>query len=425
MKLLTKNSLNLLSLTLFVFLFGIIGFYELLRSEVDRSINKELDKRETNIINQVNHEQSLKNILPYQNEDIIITAIKDESNPAPAYYDTLLFDNSVNKLIAFRQHNFVLKLNDQKYQIRIFKSLEESDNLIIRIFLITASILIIMISSLILINRHSSGQIWKDFYDTIKKINNYDINSQEHFNLSQSDIDEFEDLNKVLIKMIDRIKLNYFNMKEYAENASHEIQTPLAIINAKMELLLQSGDLNKNQLRSIHDAYEASNRLSRVNTTLLLLAKIENRQFPESELVSPKEIINYQLELLDDLILSKKLDLSSHFNENVLIKMNPYLAEVLFSNLIKNAIRHNIPGGKIMIGLTESSLSISNSGSELKGNPEDIFKRFYKNSTSSESLGLGLAIVQKICEAYNFNIEYNYLNSLHCINVRFTNNLSE
>ena len=425
MKLLTKNSLNLLSLTLFVFLFGIIGFYELLRSEVDRSINKELDKRETSIINQVNHEQSLKNILPYQNEDIIITAIKDESNPAPAYYDTLLFDNSVNKLIAFRQHNFVLKLNDQKYQIRIFKSLEESDNLIIRIFLITASILIIMISSLILINRHSSGQIWKDFYDTIKKINNYDINSQEHFNLSQSDIDEFEDLNKVLIKMIDRIKLNYFNMKEYAENASHEIQTPLAIINAKMELLLQSGDLNKNQLRSIHDAYEASNRLSRVNTTLLLLAKIENRQFPESELVSPKEIINYQLELLDDLILSKKLDLSSHFNENVLIKMNPYLAEVLFSNLIKNAIRHNIPGGKIMIGLTESSLSISNSGSELEGNPEDIFKRFYKNSTSSESLGLGLAIVQKICEAYNFNIEYNYLNSLHCINVRFTNNLSE
>jgi signal transduction histidine kinase len=391
---------------------------------MDRSINKELVNRETSIINQVNQEQSLKNIIPGQNEDILITAIKNESDTASANYDTLLFDASIKKFIAYRQHGFVLKLDDQKYHIRIFKSLEETDNLIIRIFLITAFLVIAMIGTLFLVNRYSSGRIWKGFYDTIKKINTYDINSQEQFKLSQSDIDEFNDMNKVLIKMIDRIKLNYFNMKEYAENASHEIQTPLAIINAKMELLLQSGDLNNNQLRSIHDAYEASNRLSRVNKTLLLLAKIENRQFPDSEMISPGKIINYQLELLDDLILSKKLDITTQFNEDVLIKMNPYLAEVLFSNLIKNAIRHNIPGGKIILRLTESSLLISNSGAELKGNPEDIFKRFYKNSPSSESLGLGLAIVQKICQAYNFKLDYNYINNLHCINVVFADNLS-
>ena len=420
MKLLTKNSLNLLSLTLFVFLFGIIAFYYLLRLEVDKSINRELDKRKFNIINQLTHDKSFKNLTPFQNEKIRISAIKNTATHTSTYYDTLIFDQSLKSIVAFRQYGFVTNFNNQKYYIQIFKSLEETDNLIVRIFLIMTLLVIAIIIPLILINRYSSVQIWKDFYDTIKKINNYDINSHELFILNQSDIKEFNELNKVLVKMIDRIKLNYINMKEYAENASHEIQTPLSIINAKMELLLQSGDMKEKQLKSVLDAYEASNRLSRVNKTLLLLAKIENRQFPESKPINPGNFVDYQLDILEDLILSKKLEITTRYDENALINMNPYLAEVLFSNLIKNAIRHNIVGGKISVELTLNYLIISNSGSELKSNPEDLFKRFYKSSSSKESLGLGLAIVQKICEVYDFKLHYTYQNHLHCIRVGFT-----
>lgn len=419
MKLLTKNSLALLSLTLFVFLFGIIAFYYLLRLEVDKSINRELDKRQSNIINQLIYDQSLKNITPFQNEKIRITAFKNAANPAPIYYDTLIFDQLDKKFVAYRQHGFVTAVNNQKYHIQIFKSLEETDNLIVRIFLIMTFLVIAILITIILINRYSSGKIWKDFYDTIKKINNYDINSQEQFVLDQSDIKEFDELNRVLIKMIDRIKLNYSNMKEYAENASHEIQTPLSIINAKMELLLQSGNLQEKQLKSVLEAYEASNRLSRVNKTLLLLAKIENRQFPESKLINPKDIFEYQLDILEDLILSKELEVKAQYDEDVQIKMNPYLAEILFSNLIKNAIRHNITGGKIIIESIGKYLMISNTGSGLKSNAEDIFKRFYKSSTSKESLGLGLAIVQKICEVYDFKLQYSYQNQLHSMRVEF------
>jgi len=424
MKLLTKNSLTLLSLTLFVFLFGIIAFYYLLRLEVDQSINREFEKRKSNIINQVVYDQTFKNITPFQNEKIRITEIKNISNHGPVFYDTLIFDQSDKKLEAFRQHGFVININHQNYYIQIFKSLEETDNLIIRIFLIMTFLVLAIIFTIILINRYSSGQIWKDFYDTVKKINNYNINSQEPFILNESDIKEFDDLNRVLIKMIDRIKLNYINLKEYAENASHEIQTPLSIINAKMELLLQSRDLKEKHLKSVLDAYEASNRLARVNKTLLLLAKIENRQFPESKLILPKEIFDYQLELLEDLIYSKNLEISTRYEQDVLINMNPYLAEVLLSNLIKNAIRHNIYGGKIIIELTKNYLLISNSGSELKSNPEDLFKRFYKSSSSKESLGLGLSIVQKICEVYDFKLNYSYQNELHSMRVEFTGNQS-
>ena len=422
MKLLTKNSLTLLSLTLFVFLFGIIAFYYFLRLEVDQSINREFEKRKSNIINQVVYEQTFKNLTPFQNEKIRISEIKNLANHGPVLYDTLIFDQSEKKFEAFRQYGFVLNINHQNYYIQIFKSLEETDNLIVRIFLIMALLVIVIIFTIILINRYSSGHVWKDFYDTIKKINNYDINSQESFILNESDIKEFDDLNRVLIKMIDKIKLNYFNLKEYAENASHEIQTPLSIINAKMELLLQSGDLKEKQLKSVLDAYEASDRLARVNKTLLLLAKIENRQFPESKRILPKEIFDYQLDLLEDLILSKNLEISKQYEPDVLINMNPYLAEVLFSNLIKNAIRHNIAGGKIIIELTKRYLLISNSGSELKSNPEDLFKRFYKSSSSKESLGLGLSIVQKICEVYDFKLNYSYQHDLHSMKVDFTGN---
>ena len=420
MKLLTKNSLSLLSLSLFVFLFGIIAFYYLLRLEVDQNINNELDKRKSNIINQIVYDQSIKNITPFQNERIRISPIKNAVNHYSTYYDTLIFNQTEKRFEPFRQHGFMTYYNSQKYYIQIFKSLEETDNLIIRIFLIMTLLFLAIIIIIIFINRYSSGQIWRDFYDTIRKINGYDINTQGPFLLSQSDITEFDELNKVLLKMIDRIKLNYSNMKEYAENASHEIQTPLAIINAKMELLLQSGDLKEKQLKSVLDAYEASNRLSRVNKTLLLLARIENRQFPESQMIDPENIFEYQFELLEDLISSKKLEISSHYDEGMQINMNPYLAEVLFSNLIKNAIRHNIEGGKIIVELTGKYLKISNSGSALESNPEDLFKRFYKSSSSKESLGLGLSIVQKICEVYDFKLNYSYQDDLHCIKVDFT-----
>ena len=219
--------------------------------------------------------------------------------------------------------------------------------------------------------------------------------------------------------MTERIKNDYLNLKEYIENASHEIQTPLAIINSKMELLLQSGDMKEKQYKTVADAYEASNRLSRLNKTLILLAKIENRQFPESEPVNPAIMINHQLESLEDLIYAKKIKVVKQVEEQVTVLMNPYLAEILLVNLIKNALRHNIPGGDLKIELTGNSLVIANSGPALTLDPDMLFKRFHTSSSSPESLGLGLSIVQKICTMYGFKVSYSYQNNMHVMLVVF------
>ena len=268
-------------------------------------------------------------------------------------------------------------------------------------------------------NRRSTLKAWSVFYDTIYKIKNYDLNSQDLFSLKQSDVKEFDELNEVLLAMTNKIKTDYFNLKEYTENASHEIQTPLAIINAKMELLLQSGDMKENQYKAVSDAYEACTRLSRLNNSLILLSKIENRQFPESKQVDSLNLIDTLLEILEDLILSKKIVVKKNFNEPFFIQMNPYLAEILFSNLIKNAIRHNIDGGKIIMEFSENQFVISNTGFKNKIDTKVLFKRFHKSSSSAESLGLGLAIVLKICEVYGFSIDYEYENDMHSMKINF------
>lgn len=418
MKLLTKTSLNFLSVTLFIFLFGILAFYFLLRGQVDQNLNFELEKRKNSIENRLSLDDPNR-IPPNPDERVIITLIDGTVNvPEIAYDDTLIYDESENRYVPFRKLGFVTKHKGQEFYVQIFKSLEESDLLIIRIFLILTILVIILIVSLLLMNRITLKRSWKIFYDTIKKIGRYDVDTHEEFNLQESDITEFNDLNRVLKSMTNRIKSDYLNLKEYTENASHEIQNPLAIINSKLELLLQSGDMEESKYRSLVEAYEASNRLSRLNKTLILLAKIENRQFPESESVNIKSIISNQMDQLEDIISSKNIHIKNEVKSDFTVQMNPYLAEILFINLIKNAIRHNTDHGEIIIEQESHSIKISNSGEDTKMKSEDLFKRFHKSSKSSESLGLGLAIVKKICEIYHFDISYKY-DGMHVFSMSF------
>lgn len=418
MKLLTKTNLNFLSISLFIFLFGIIAFYYLLRQQIDTNTNIELEKKKNNILMQFDSLKFTGRIQQRYDEKILITPVGQATGEA-SYSDTLIYDQAAQKKIIFRQLGFYFDHHGQNYYVRIFKSLEETDNLIIRIFFIMTALVFIIIISLLIMNRRASLNAWKVFYDTIDKIKSYDLNARQSFTLKHSDVKEFDEMNRVLQSMINKIEDDYVNLKEYTENASHEIQTPLAIIIAKMEVLMQSGELNEYQFKEVSDAYMASIRLSRLNNTLILLSKIENRQFPESKNIEPYKLIDLQLENLEDLIASKKLDVKKHYTFDLSVQMNPYLAEILFSNLIKNAIRHNVEGGKLVIGIEKGGVEISNTGSKQKIDSDTLFKRFQKSSSSSESLGLGLSIVKKICEVYGFQINYAYKNEMHCIKVSF------
>ena len=421
MRLLTKTTLNLLSISLFIYLFGVIAFYYSLRLQVDGKVNTEMEKRKNSIVRQMEEAHSSVSQPPGRSEMVLIKPV-DKTGSQDHYADTLIYSKEEHRYQLYRQLAFTETVNDQSFEVRIFKSLEETDSLIVSIIMTMTILVILLILTLLIVNRYSSRMVWSAFYDTIEKINRYDLNAHEDFALQDSDVKEFSELNRVLHAMTERIKNDYLNLKEYTENASHEIQTPLAIINSKLELLLQSGEMNEKQYKALADAYEASIRLSKYNSTLILLAKIENKQFPESKMVSPEAILKGLLENLEDLIRSKKIEVVKQIDPEVRLMMNPYLAEMLIVNLVKNAVRHNVKGGRLLVEVTSTCIRISNTGSGVSADENLLFKRFYKSTTSPESLGLGLAIVQKICALYGFEIAYQFREQMLCMTVVYNKN---
>ncbi|HWR99950.1 MAG TPA: hypothetical protein VN249_05005, partial [Prolixibacteraceae bacterium] len=229
MRLLTKTSLNLLSISLFIYLFGVIAFYYSLRFQVDSNVNKEMEKRKYSIIRQMEEAHDSVSRPPNRNEIMLVTPVEKGGAP-DRFADTLIYNREEQRYQLYRQLGFSEVINNQAYDIRIFKSLEETDSLIVSIIMTMTILVILLIVTLLIVNRYSSRLVWSVFYDTVEKINRYDLNSHEEFALQDSDVREFADLNRVLRTMTERIKNDYLNLKEYTENASHEIQTPLAII---------------------------------------------------------------------------------------------------------------------------------------------------------------------------------------------------
>jgi signal transduction histidine kinase len=215
--------------------------------------------------------------------------------------------------------------------------------------------------------------------------------------------------------MTGKIIRDYETLKNFADNASHEMQTPLAVINSKLDLLIQEPNLDNKQVTQLQAMYDAVARLTKLNQSLLLLAKIENNQFTQAETVKLDVLIKEKLLQLEDLINAKHLRMHTDL-EPVQAKLNDYLADILLNNLLSNAIRHNTDNGRIDIRLRSRELMISNTGSFLTFPAAGIFDRFTKGAYS-EGTGLGLAIVKQICDRYNFKIAYSSRNETHSFSI--------
>jgi len=163
---------------------------------------------------------------------------------------------------------------------------------------------------------------------------------------------------------------------------------------------------------------ETTNRLSKINQALIFLTKIDNRFYTQESSFSLNDLINEKLQIFDAAIQEKDLNLELDLIDITHVYMNPYLAETLVINLIKNAIIHNKSGGFLCVKLINNILIISNSGSPLTFPEQDIFKRFVRSDNSKKNLGIGLSIVQRICELYTFKIAYTYV-SQHQFKINF------
>jgi signal transduction histidine kinase len=310
-----------------------------------------------------------------------------------------------------------VNLDGKIFIATVSKSQEGVDDLIWLIVLITGAVLVLLFLVLFMVNRFLLRKLWEPFYNTLGLIKQFNLSSQRIITGLDTDIDEFRELGIAVKEMTGKVLQDYDSLKNFADNASHEMQTPLAIINSRLDLMIQDQRLDEKQMKQLQGIYDATGRLTKLNQSLLLLTKIENNQFAEARPIQLDVLIREKLFQLDELVTARHLQLNID-GRPASVLMNDYLADILINNLLSNAIRHNLENGRIDISIYPGILTISNTSDPLGFDPSGIFDRFQK-SAHSQGIGLGLAIVKQICDNYHLTIDYRYFDDMHTFTIRF------
>lgn len=419
MQLLNKTGRYYLLGLVGVMLIGGIIFYFLLIRSLNHFETENLLNSKDIVIEKLNKNPTQDPNLMILEGNLEILSNHYEGRNIQILKDTTSYDKRESEIIPMRTLTFSFKNQQYHYLIRLSKSLIERDELreVIGRFIIILLVLFIIV--LFWMNRIISRSLWLPFYEILAKTKEFKVTQNQPLTFGKTNIAEFDDLQNVLQNLSHQISNDYHALKEFTENASHEIQTPLAIIRSKLENLIQSENLQEADMKAIQTVYEAAGRLSKLNQSLLLLTKIDNQQFGKQEQINVSQIIECQLINYEDFIFGKQISITKKLNENVKLEINPILFDILISNLLMNAIKHNIKNGTISITLTPEKFIIQNTGIALDNIPNEFFGRFKKHNTESDSLGLGLAIVKKICETNILKIAYTFQNNLHTIDLSF------
>jgi signal transduction histidine kinase len=406
MKLFTRfNRISLFAMVLVFLLSGIL-YYVLLSGVLIHELDEALIEYRARLDNYIIQHNRLPDFNNNFDEvevryHLVDKACKSELSSVRRY------DKEEEKYGRFRQLVFTGNVNSHLYEINIAKPVEGTKLVTKTIALITLLLLLLIIIVSIILNRIILRKLWQPFYHTIDELKGFKLSNKKTPEFPVTDIEEFSFMNQSLTKVIDDANDEYKTLKEFTENASHELQTPLAIIRSKLDLVIQEEGLSESQSNALNSAYKGIHRLTKLNQSLLLLAKIENLQFSTTEEVELKEKIEDKLQQFHEFWAGNNIRVSAMLQPEV-ITANAELIDILLNNLLSNAGRHNKSGGEIVITLRPGRLSVSNTATGQELDKSKVFDRFYKQASGSQNNGLGLSIVKQICERSGISIRYSF-----------------
>ncbi len=308
-------------------------------------------------------------------------------------------------------------VNGKQYQVTIMESTVETEDLIQIIFSVMLALIILLIAALFIVNRLTIQRLWKPFYLTLGEMKQFNLSGQNSLTPHPAGIDEFNELNTVVGALAQRVNQDYQELKNFMENASHELMTPLAVMGTKLDTLLQTGSFDARQSELLNDQYQILAKLTRMNKAMLLLTKLENHLINQPERLAFEELMKDSIAQFQELFAVKDLNVETDLIHRQ-VTMDRSLFDVLINNLLGNAIRHNYESGTIKISLTAFYLQISNTGRSEPLDVHQIFQRFRKSS-ESEGIGLGLTLTRQICENCGFRLQYHFKDDLHYFTVYF------
>ncbi len=419
MKLLTKTNRLYALQSAAIFVVGAVLFYIGIRQLITRQADENLRVINAEIRQFVGKNDSLPSFFSTRDFVFEVQTLPVNTPQYQTLRDTFIGNPSESgELEPYRQLAFTLGVKGQLYEVKLNESSLEDEDLIG----VAAGSAVVLWAILLVLtfwtNQRLAQTVWSPFNDTLLKINRLQLTETDSLSFAPTTIDEFNNLNRHLKRMTDRLRLDYQTLKEFTDNASHELQTPLALLQNRLDNLLQNSDLPAVAVDDIAASLRVVGRLSRLSKTLLLMTKIDNQQFQKTEKIDLAHLINERLDLLAPIIEKKQLTVTTELSKTDPLSIHPVLAEILVSNLLSNAIRHNILKGQIHIKLTDNQLVVSNTGKSTALDAEQIFKRF-KKGVDTEGVGLGLSLVERIGQQYGFGIGYRFEANAHRFSVDF------
>lgn len=420
MKLIQKFILYYLIIGLVAFGIGGVFTYYIFSGEIAKETNFDLRRNVNYLHSLIEKGVNYKTLIQ---DRIQIEQLPDLklAKDSTVFSDTLAYHIYSKAVISQRKINSYRTINDTTYHFSIYETLIEPEDTRSGATLVMSVLFLVLVVFSLILSFFISRWLLKPFNLSLAAMKNFSLQKSQSIELPDSSTDEFRKLNQFIRQMTNKAINDYKNLKEFSENLSHEISTPLAIASGKLELLLQENSLPESQVSGVVSAQEAIQKLSRIQKALSLLTKIENAEFADVTAFNISEYMENLVAGSSEFTAMKQLKVTTNIDRGVMINMDATLAEILFSNLWQNAIKHNFNNGDIQISLHKESFTIENTGDEPDQDPGNYFFRFKKSNQSSGSLGLGLAIVKKICDINGFGISYEHIpaTGIHRIRVRF------
>lgn len=352
------------------------------------------------------------------NEDVFILPFDEKYLTQKAHREEA-FNSAEGHNIYYRIVYEKISIEGQPYILMSRIPMIERHDLLGTLVCQYGILFVVLLISLSMIYYYMSKKIWNPFYRTLEMIGEFNLEQGSIPQFEATDTAEFEYLNGILTGLLsDNVEV-FQHQKKFIENASHELQTPLAILLSQLDMLLQEPNLTESQVDTIQSLYAVASRMTRLNKNLLLLAKMDNAQFKERESVDFNQLLNIQLSYLQGMAESNGIEVAVKIDNQLQIVANKILVESLINNLLINAIRHNVDGGKIEIEVTNDSFIVRNMGEQSPLDSTRIFERFSRTSEKRKGNGLGLSIIAQISKFHNWGVSYSYTDMLHCFAVKF------